>query len=443
LRGEVVSGSPTQAGWVAAEQAAREAYGRLVAYLAWQWRDLAAAEDALADAFVAALTHWPVDGVPARPEAWLLTAARRELLQAHRHRRLTQSPEVLALLDDDLAAAPEPSTLPDRRLQLMAVCAHPALAANVHAPLMLQAVLGLDAATIARAFLLSPTAMAQRLVRAKARIRETGIAFDLPDADELPGRLAAVLEGIYAAYTLGSDPVAPLAPAPGGENDASVEGEGEGEGDGSLRDEALFLARLLAELLPGDAEALGLFALLLHAQARRPAQFDVAGQFVPLTRQDTRQWQRDLMQQAEALLWRAAALRRPGPFQLEAAIQSAHNQRAHTGHTPWAQIAQLYALLAGQTGSIGACIGHAVALAESGDVAGGLAELDGLGQQAAQPGRSTSDLNRHQPYWVARAHLLRLAGQVIDADAALRQAADLTVDPRVRAFLLAGYSSSE
>jgi RNA polymerase sigma-70 factor (ECF subfamily) len=323
----------------------------------------------------------------------------------------------------------------------MAVCAHPALAANVHAPLMLQAVLGLDAATIARAFLVSPTAMAQRLVRAKSRIRETGIAFDLPEADELPDRLAGVLEGIYAAYTLGSDPVAPLAPAPGGENDDSVEREGEGEG--SLRDEALFLARLLAELLPGDAEALGLFALLLHAQARRPAQFDATGRFVPLTRQDTRMWQRDLMQQAEALLWRAAALRRPGPFQLEAAIQSAHNQRAHTGHTPWAQIAQLYGLLAAQTGSIGAHIGHAVALAEAGDVPGGLAELDDLSQGAAPQGRPRADLDGHQPYWVARAHLLRLAGRVTEADAALRQAAELTGDTRVRAFLLAGYSASE
>jgi RNA polymerase sigma-70 factor (ECF subfamily) len=400
-------------GWAEAERAARDAYGRLVAWLAWQWRDLAAAEDALADAFVSALTHWPVDGVPANPDAWLLTAAKRMLLQRHRHRQVEQAPEVLALFDGE-GAAPETPSIPDRRLQLMCACAHPALPAQLHAPLMLQAVLGLDAQVIARAFLVAPAAMAQRLVRGKARIRETGIAFELPEAEDLPGRLAAVREGLYGAYTIGSEIASP---AP--------------EAEGALRDEALFMARLVVHLQPADAESLGLLALLLHCEARRPAQFDAADNFVPLTRQDTALWRRDLIEEAEAALWRAAALRAPGAFQFEAAIQSAHNHRAFTGRTPWAQIAELYGLLVAQHGGIGARIGRAVALAESGAVEAGLALL------ATLPAESIAS---HQPYWVALAHLQRLAGHSAPAQAALQRAAGLTADARVRRFLLAGHA---
>jgi RNA polymerase sigma-70 factor (ECF subfamily) len=390
----------------AAERVARECYGRLVALLAWQWRDLAAAEDALSEAFAAALRTWPEHGLPASPEAWLMAAAKRRLLHEARHTRLTQDPAVTALFEDD-AAAPAAEAVPDARLRLMFVCAHPALAENVRAPLMLQAVLGLDAQAIASAFLVSPAAMAQRLVRAKARIRETGLRFDPPEASELPGRLAAVLDAIYGAYTLGRH--GPDTPA------------------GDLREEAVFLARLVTALQPDQAEAWGLLALLLHVEARRAAQFDTTGRFVPLPRQDPAAWDAGLATQAEQALWTAARLRQPGPFQIEAAIQSAHAQRRATGQTPWAGITQLYALLVAHHPSLGARVGQAVAQAEAGDPSTALATLDALPAAAVQA---------YPAYWVARAHVLQRAGAP-GHEAALQRAIGLTEDPRLREFLAA------
>ncbi len=399
-----------------AEQAARTSYGRLVALLAYQWRDLAAAEDALADAFAAALEHWPRDGVPDKPDAWLLTAARRRLLERARLERVTQDPGVLALFDDE-PHAPVPDAVPDARLKLLFVCAHPDLPPQIHAPLMLQTVLGLDARTIADAFLVAPSAMAQRLVRAKQKIRDDGLRFEEPEQDELPERLAAVLESIYGAYTIGANN-ALLGP------DAA-----QPEARSQLRDEALYLARLVATLLPAQAEALGLLALLLYCEARRPAQFNAQGVFVPLTQQDTGRWNRALLGQAEEVLLAAATLRSPGPLQIEAAIQSAHCQRAYTDSTPWRAIAQLYAELVRLAPSIGARIGQAVALAEAGDLSSALAALDALGSLEA------TAVAGYQPYWVARAHLCRMAGRATDADAALVRAIGLTEDERVRAHL--------
>jgi RNA polymerase sigma-70 factor, ECF subfamily len=388
----------------AAESAARRSYGRLLAWLAWQWRDVAAAEDALADAFAAALERWPVDGVPAAPDAWLLTAARRRLLMAARRQRQADDPALTVLWPGADEPAPATPALPDARLRLLFVCAHPAIDAGVHSALMLQTVLGLDAARIASAFLVKPEAMTKRLVRAKAKIRATGLRFEEPEPQEWSERLASVLEAIYGAYTLHW-------------------GQADDAGSGQLAAEAVFLAELVAAHLPDEAEALGLVALLWHCEARRAAQGEV---FQPLHEQDPAHWDHAAIARADAALLQAAARRSPGPYQLEAAIQSAHAQGRIDGIVPWHDITRLYERLLALAPTVGARIAHAVAVAHAGEARTGLGLLD-----AVDADRVVS----HQPWWAARAHLLAMAGAHADAAAAYGRALALTAEPRLRAWL--------
>src|ERR1017187_7432980 len=247
------------------ERVARESYGRLVAYLSVHTHDLASAEDALSNALVSALDHWPQDGVPQNPEPWLMTAARRSLIDVIRHERVaSESEPTLKLLKEDSMETAITTEFPDERLKLLFVCAHPAIDPAMHTPLMLQTVLGLDAARIAGAFLISPKTMGQRLVRAKTKIRDGGIQFEVPQDRELPQRLDAVLEAIYAAFGIGWDDM------------AGVDQPGR-----DLAEEAIWLARVLLQLLPDEAEVRGLLALMLHCEARRVARRGPDARYVP------------------------------------------------------------------------------------------------------------------------------------------------------------------
>jgi RNA polymerase sigma-70 factor (ECF subfamily) len=394
----------------AAEGAARRSYGKLVAFLSARIRDVTAAEDALADAFAAALAHWPVSGVPDNPEAWLLATARRKAIDGARRAktRINADPHLKLIAEEAGEAIQE--GIPDERLRLMFACAHPAIDSAIRAPLILQTILGLDAARIASAFLVSPSTMGQRLVRAKARIRETGIPFRIPDRPELAERLDAVLAAIYAAFAEGwADP-------------AGTETRRR-----ELAGEAIWLGRLAASLLPEEPEALGLVSLMLFAEARRSARRDAEGGYVPLAEQNVAKWDLDLIGEAEELLLKASAMHRPGRYQVEAAIQSAHVVRRSTGQADWQAIVDLYGILASMALSPVVAVNRAVALAQAGHAGDALAALDEL----------TGDprLADYQPYWAARAEILVRAGKKPEAAAAYDRAIGLEHDPAVREFL--------
>jgi RNA polymerase sigma factor (sigma-70 family) len=396
---------------VVVETVARDSYGRLIAYLAARSGDVAGAEDALGDAFVAALKRWPAEGVPEKPEAWLLHVARNRMIDAVRRAQVRQKSEefLQQIAEEAQTIAQAREYFPDERLKLLFVCAHPAIDPAARTPLMLQAVLGIDAARIASAFLISPAAMSQRLVRAKNKIRDAGIPFRVPEPPELEERVSFVLEAIYAAYTTGWESLTETAST-----------------HHALAAEAVALGRMLVRLMASEPEAHGLLSLMLHCEARRGARYTGDGKFVPLDQQDTALWSQSMIDEAERHLHSAAAFKRMGRYQLEAAIQSLHANRAQSGRIDWKEIALLYEGLVRIAPGIGSLVGRAVAIAQASGPTSGFAALEQI------PADRTAN---YQPYWAARGHLLHSLNRNGEAVEAFNRAASLTDDPALREYL--------
>ena len=391
----------------AAAHAAREEYGRLLALLASASGDIATAEDALADAFERALETWPRDGIPRSPQGWLLTVARNRL-KDHWKSAATRTgvPFDPARHDtlhlDDI----DPDAVGDRRLELMLVCAHPAIDPAARTPLMLNTVLGCTAAQIGVAMAVPPKTLAARLVRAKRRIKDARIPFVIPDRTALPGRLAHVLEAVYGAHAIDW-------PIGGREERAALTGE------------ALHLAETLAGLLPQDGEVRGLAALICLSNARSLARVDDHGRLVPLGEQDPARWDADLIARGHEHLRAAHASRVLGRFGLEAAIQAVHCARRESGRTDWSALLDLHRSLHALAPSLGSSTALAAVAAEVEGPAAALSLLEEL----------VEGDDRFQPAWATRAHLLERLGRVTEAEAAYAKAVSLTTDPVDREHL--------
>jgi RNA polymerase sigma-70 factor (ECF subfamily) len=395
----------------AIESVVRDSYGRLVAYLASRAGDVAGAEDALSDALAAALERWTANSMPEKPEAWLLRVAKNRIIDAARHHQVHQDSEkaLLHLAEEVQELASMHEQFPDERLKLLFVCAHPAIDPAARTPLMLQTVLGVDAARIASAFLVSPAAMAQRLVRAKARIREARIPFRVPEKPEWEQRISFVLDAIYSAYTTGWESLTEI-----------------GSTHHALAGDAVAIGRTLVHLIPDEPEAHGLLALMLHCEARRAARFTSAGEFVPLDQQDTTLWSTPMMAEAESHIRTAAVFRRMGRYQLEAAVQSIHADRARSHTIDWQEILLLYEGLVRIAPGMGSLVVRAVALTQALDPAIGLAALEEM---------PLDKVAGYQPYWAARGHALQLLNRRNEANEAFARAASLTDDPALREYL--------
>jgi RNA polymerase sigma-70 factor (ECF subfamily) len=396
------------------ERTVREEWGHVLATLVGYLRDLDLAEDVLQDAVVAALRHWPSGGVPDQPRAWLLQTARRRAIDLFRrdtrYRAKLEQLGKLVEIEERASRDEGAESMLDQRLSLIFTCCHPALEPKARVALTLRTLGGLTTAEIARAFLAPETTMAQRLVRAKRKIKAARIPYRVPPPELLPERLESVLSVVYFIFNEGY---------------SATSGSRLTRGD--LCDEAIRLGRILAELAPDEPEAAGLLALMLLHDSRRPARTDANGRFVTLEMQDRTLWNRRTIESGDRILRRALARRHPGPYQIQAAISAVHAHAASHAETDWQEVRALYGRLYGMQPSWVVKLNEIVALSFAESAEAALRALAELEEQQV--------LEHYQPFHAARADLLRRAGRREESAAAYRRAADLTANEAERRFL--------